>query len=121
MRVGDSVRLSIDDANCGEWEAAMLHACNAVDGTAAKASTGSTGVGKRFMGLLRDNADILGRMGLPGVDPVRTEFPVRVDGAYHATLPGSSTASQMHPRTRGRTHRWIRLDPRGDPSAAWHK
>ena len=34
--VGNSVRKSIDDFEHGETDAAMLHACNAVDGTAAK-------------------------------------------------------------------------------------
>lgn len=71
------MRLAIDDAGRGEWESAMLHACNAVDGTAAKASPGA-GVGKRFVGLLQENADILGRLGLPGIDAERTEFPVRL-------------------------------------------
>jgi hypothetical protein len=36
MNVGESVRKAIDDWEHGELEAAMLHACNAVDGTAKK-------------------------------------------------------------------------------------
>ena len=34
--VGDSVRKAIDDWSLGDFEFAMLHACNAVDGTAAR-------------------------------------------------------------------------------------
>jgi hypothetical protein len=37
MDVGNSVRKSIDDWKSGDLDAAMLHACNAVDGTARKA------------------------------------------------------------------------------------
>ena len=37
MNVGNSVRKAIDDWELGELESAMLHACNAVDGTAKKA------------------------------------------------------------------------------------
>jgi hypothetical protein len=36
MNVGDSVRKAIDDWEQGELESSMLHACNAVDGTAKK-------------------------------------------------------------------------------------
>jgi hypothetical protein len=36
MKVSDSIRQSIDDWVRGELEAAMLHACNAVDGAARK-------------------------------------------------------------------------------------
>ena len=36
MNVGNSVRVAINDWEQGETEAAVLHACNAVDGTAAK-------------------------------------------------------------------------------------
>lgn len=34
MNVGNSVRKAIDDWGSGEQDAAMLHVCNAVDGTA---------------------------------------------------------------------------------------
>ena len=34
MKVGDSVRKAIDDLELDDFEPAMLHASNAVDGTA---------------------------------------------------------------------------------------
>jgi hypothetical protein len=36
MKVGDSIRKAIDDCAHGDPKAAMLHACNALDGTASK-------------------------------------------------------------------------------------
>ena len=54
----------------------MLHACNAVDGTAKKHIGGS--VGKRFTTLLRANYPVLGPMGIPGIDLERTRWPVKV-------------------------------------------
>jgi hypothetical protein len=86
MKVGESVRKSIDDWAQGEAESAMLHACNAVDGTAAKRfpRLGSNG---RFTRLLRESYDFFGPMGVPGVNLVTTRWPVRVrnpkaDGGY---------------------------------------
>lgn len=77
MRVADSVRKSIDDWLQNEPDASMLHACNAVDGTAKLAYPGQ-GSNARFTQLLRDNYFILGPMGLPGVNLEETRFPVRV-------------------------------------------
>ena len=78
MKVGDSVRLAIDDWERGEFEAAMLHACNAVDGTAKKVYS-EAGSKARFTRLLRESYGILGPMGTPGIDIVETRFPVRVE------------------------------------------
>jgi hypothetical protein len=77
MNVGNSVRKAIDDWSQGEGEAAMLHACNAIDGTASKLYT-ATGSNERFTRVLRENYDILGPMGMPGVDVVNTRFPVLI-------------------------------------------
>ena len=55
----------------------MLHACNAVDGTASKLYPG-TGNNERFTRLLRENYAILGPMGAPGIDLLNTRFPVKV-------------------------------------------
>jgi hypothetical protein len=79
MDVGDSVRKAIDDWEDDEVEAAMLHACNAVDGTAARWEPDNKGSNRRFTELLRRNYFILGPMGAPGVDLVETRFPVRVE------------------------------------------
>ena len=77
MNVGDSVRIAIDDWQRGELESAMLHACNAVDGTANKLHP-KDGSNARFTRLLRDNYAILGPMGAPGINLRETRFPVEV-------------------------------------------
>jgi hypothetical protein len=77
--VGNSVRKAMNDWEDCELDGAMLHACNAVDGTAAKTYSRVTGSNARFTKLLRDNYHILGPMGIPGVDVERTRFPVKVN------------------------------------------
>jgi hypothetical protein len=64
MNVGKSVRKSIDEWSSGDFDSAMLHACNAVDGT-ARAVHPKLANKLRFTRLLRDNYFILGRMGVP--------------------------------------------------------
>lgn len=75
MKISDSIRKAIDDWQQHELESAMLHACNAVDGTAAKVYP-KLGSNARFTKLLRDNYDILGPMGAPGINLADTRFPV---------------------------------------------
>lgn len=70
--------MAIDDWERGELEAAMLHACNAVDGTARKVYP-DLGSNAGFTRLLRENFDILGPMGAPGINLAATRWPVRVD------------------------------------------
>lgn len=77
MNVGNSVRKAIDDWELGDLESAMLHACNAVDGTARKLYP-ALGSNERFTRLLRKNYAILGPMGAPGIDLAETRFPVTV-------------------------------------------
>ena len=77
MRVADSVRKAIDDWEQGELEAAMLHACNAVDGTGAKVYPG-LGSKARFTRLLRDNYAIFGPMAIPGIAIEKTRWPIKV-------------------------------------------
>lgn len=84
MNVGDSIRLAIDDFNRGETEAAMLHACNAVDGTAKKAFP-NMGVGDRFTTLIRDNYDIFGLMAVRGVNLADTRWPVPIKSTLDKT------------------------------------
>ncbi len=84
MNVANSVRKAIDDWGQGELDSAMLHACNAVDGTARKLYP-SLGNKKRFTRCLRENFEILGPMGAPGIDLVQTRFPVTV---HEPTAPG---------------------------------
>ena len=78
MNVGNSVRKAIDDWTQGEAESAILHACNAVDGTARKLHS-QLGSNARFTCFLRDNYGILGPMAAPGIDLLETRFPVRVE------------------------------------------
>ena len=77
MDVGNSVRKAIDDYVAREVDAAMLHACNAVDGTAAKLHP-ALGSNARFTRLLRDNYFILEPMAAPGINLQDTRFPVKV-------------------------------------------
>jgi hypothetical protein len=77
--VGGSIRKAIDDWSLGDFEFAMLHACNAVDGTAAKAYPNSQGGNARFTQCLRDNYDVLGPMGMPGIDLENTRWPIKVE------------------------------------------
>ena len=65
-------------------KSAMLHACNAVDGTARKTFP-LLGNKDRFTRLLRGNYPVLGPMGAPGIDLQQTQFPVQVRGP---TTPG---------------------------------
>jgi len=76
--VGNSVRKCINDWEYGELDAAMMHACFAVDGTRRKLYQDNRDNNTRFTKLLRDNYSILGPMGAPGVDLRSTRFPVRV-------------------------------------------
>jgi len=78
MKVGDSVRKAIVDWELREFESAMLHACNAVDGTAKKVYP-HAGSNSRFTGLLRENYGVFGPMGVPGINLVKTRFPVKVE------------------------------------------
>lgn len=77
MNVGNSVRKAIHDWGLREFDAAMLHACNAVDGTAKKLHP-TLGSNARFTKLLRERYWILGPMGIPGIDLEATRWPVRV-------------------------------------------
>lgn len=78
MRIEKSVTKSIDEWQASDFESSMLHACNAVDGTAKKLFP-KLGNKQRFTQFLRKNFSILGPMGAPGIDLATTRFPVRVD------------------------------------------
>lgn len=77
MKIANSVRKAIDDSELGELESAMLHACNAVDGTAKKIYP-LLGNKARFTRFLRESYSILAPMAVPGADLNETYFPVRV-------------------------------------------
>jgi hypothetical protein len=77
MKVGDSVKFSLDHWDRNEWDAAMLHACNAVDGIGKKRYL-KLGVAARFKRTMRDSLDIFGAMAMPGINLDETRFPVPV-------------------------------------------
>ncbi len=78
MDVGRSVTKTIDEIGGGDLESAMLHACNAIDGTASKALPQESSSNKRFTDFLRSNYIILGAMGMPGIQLNESRFPVRL-------------------------------------------
>jgi hypothetical protein len=84
MKVGGHVRKAIDDWLLGEPEPAMMHACAAVDGTAAKVYP-NLGSKTRFTRLLRENYAVFGPMGAPGIDLEASRFPISVK---KPTAPG---------------------------------
>lgn len=77
MTVAESVAQSLQQWDRKVWDVAMLHACNAVDGTARKRYP-TVGVGTRFRNLIRDSLDIFGVMAAPGVNLEESRFPVAV-------------------------------------------
>ncbi len=77
MNVGNSVRIAINDWENGELESSLLHACNAIDGTARKRYPNLANR-TRFTSLLRDSVDVVEAMGCPGIDLTQTRFPVPI-------------------------------------------
>ncbi|BBX75478.1 hypothetical protein H7H78_14115 [Mycobacterium shinjukuense] len=77
MNVGDSVRQSLDHWARQEWERAIFHACDAVNGTGKKRYP-QLGVATRFKRTIRDSLDIFHAMAAPGIDFDRTRFPIEV-------------------------------------------
>ena len=75
MKISDSVRKAINDWEQHELDAAILHACNAVDGTVAKIYP-TLGSNARFTRLLRENHNIFGPMDAPSINLVDTRFPI---------------------------------------------
>lgn len=65
----------------------MLHACIAVDGTARKTYPAMTANKARFTALLRDNYDVLGPMGAPGINLEESFFPIKMPNADRKSGP----------------------------------
>ena len=80
MEVGKSISKAITERLGGDLESAMLHACNAVDGTAKKMYP-ALRVGARFRKLLRDNYTGILEPMVPGVNFEKTVFPISISGA----------------------------------------
>lgn len=78
MKVGKSVRLALEDFDRGEYEASMLHACNAVDGTAAKLHGRVSGKQRqRFLQTVRDAYPIISPTAMGGLDLNTWRFPFK--------------------------------------------
>ena len=75
--VGESVRKSIDDWAICDYQFSMLHACNALDGTAKKLHPHLAN-NERFTRTLRENYSVFGPMSVPGIDLENTRWPVKV-------------------------------------------
>lgn len=77
MRVGKSVSKAMIEMDAGDAESAMIHACNAIDGTGRKQYPGQRSV-TRFTRVLRENYLILGTMGARGINLEDSRFDVEV-------------------------------------------
>jgi hypothetical protein len=75
MNVGKSIQKCIDEWQAGDFESAMLHACNGVDGTAGKKYPLLRNKA-RFTKFIRENYAIFGPMATPGINIVETRWPV---------------------------------------------
>lgn len=73
VKVSKELAKAIDEFAAGDPEAAMAHACMAVDGS-ARAAYPHKGVHARFTAFLRAHAQVLERMGLSGLDVVESRF-----------------------------------------------
>jgi hypothetical protein len=80
MNIVKSVAKAIADWQLGDLESAMMHACNALEGTAKKAYPKlSKQSNLQFTTLIRDNYSILGPMAIPGLDLEKTRYDVKLD------------------------------------------
>jgi hypothetical protein len=79
MDVGNSVRKAIADHESGDLDPAMIHACNAIDGTAAKVYPNlANNNAARFKKLLRENCLSIIEPMAPAINLVETVFPVQI-------------------------------------------
>ena len=99
MQVGASITKAISDRLGGDLEPSMLHACNAVDGTAKKMYP-ALGVGARFRKLLRENYTGILEPMVPGVNMEKTVFPISISGATGWTTAGGVARPNSRPSRR---------------------
>ena len=79
IKISHSIRKAIDElCQNKDYESAMMHACNAVDGTASKLYP-HAGSNSRFTTFIRENYDILGPMILPDIDLTKVRWPIEVN------------------------------------------
>ncbi|VEA63162.1 Uncharacterised protein [Serratia plymuthica] len=83
--IGYSVRKSIDDFGLGDLDGAMMHACNAFDGTSRKLHPEMQKHHRRFTQTLRDHYHIFGPMALPNINLEETFWPAKVSDRQKTT------------------------------------
>jgi hypothetical protein len=74
MRLSDQVTTAIDDAQAGKFDAALLHACIAIDATSKRLYPTERAVGKRYRACLRMYYWIIEPMIGAGLNLVETRF-----------------------------------------------
>src|SRR5437660_2126536 len=74
MKLSQHVTCAIDDATNGKPDAALLHACIAIDATAKRRYPTQRSVRVRFVGCIRDYYWIVEPMLGAGVNLVETRF-----------------------------------------------
>lgn len=93
--IAESIRKSIQDFELGDVEFSMMHACNAIDGTSRKLFPEMRKAGLRFTRAIRENYDLLGPLGMPGVNLETSRWPISVVGA-RAEEPLPDTADLIY-------------------------
>jgi hypothetical protein len=79
----------------------MLHACNALDGTAKKRYQ-QPGVATRFKSTIRESLDIFGLMAAPAIDFERSRFPLAVKSDLRDGRPDiADVLHGIHRRSHG--------------------
>lgn len=74
MKLSEQVLCSIDDAGTGKFDAALLHACIAIDTTSKRLYPSESKVGVRYVRCLRNYYWIIEPMIGAGLDLVETRF-----------------------------------------------
>ena len=101
MNVGRSVSKTIDEWMAGDSESGMLHACNAIDGTARKKPYGAIGNEARFRRLIREDLEILGKFGMPGINLEKTLFPISLKNKPAVLMDIADILYKVHRCTHG--------------------
>lgn len=78
MKIQKSIKKAIDELNADDFETAMLHVCNAIDGTAQK-KNGAISSKSSFEDFIRSYYDYIGAMtGTYSLDYENIDWPVTV-------------------------------------------
>lgn len=76
MKISEHIKQSLDAADRGQLDQAILSACIAIDGTASKMYPEESGVGKRFRKFINEHIDIIEVMHA-GLNLQETVFPFK--------------------------------------------